>query len=141
MRKLSSLLAAALCALASSSAAAQSEVTAVDGATVVPVDGSLYTVSNGQFRIQADQTVNITDENVIFKFTVDDNDRMWCYANGGYHQCANGGRMDFKSGRPGFNPRLDPAPFESMAECYIDVVALIEVKGAPTSATFRLSCY
>lgn len=127
-------------------AASQSSVaTAAPGATVVPNDGSLYSVTSGQFKIEEGQVIDITDENITFSFDFDrDNDRFYCYINGGYLNCKASLRIDLKAGRVVAGAGLrgfDSAPFKNTDRCHIDVVSFAVVRGAPVSGVFRLDCF
>lgn len=136
-----------LCLALVSGAAAQ--LTPTPGATVVPLDGSqLYRIEEGLFQIQQNQTVDITDRSILFTIGYDKRrDQTLCMVNGNSNPCVTGARIGFQSGVVAsgggtyYTKGIKAKDFEDKEQCFIDVVSIKKVKGAPIIGTFRLSCF
>jgi hypothetical protein len=90
------------------------------------VEAKLFRVDEGIFELKHGRMIDITDKKVLFQFTGGDGpERIYMKVNGGSTGMSVGGRFSFKN----FG-----------ADCFMDLIDLVQPKGAPETATFRLVC-
>ena len=104
------------------------------------VRAKLYRVDEGVFELHPGKSIDLTDRQVLLSFVSKLQDylladgRFRLLLNGGSLTVAVGQRIDLK--RFGSTRKI----FEDKDECFVDVVDFVVPKGAPATATFRLSC-
>lgn len=135
----------ALLAVSVGSAAAgqTAKISKTTGATVIPVDPStLYRVDEGVFQLREGQSVDLTDKRLMFTFGIqkcrDGKPCAWCRFRWRAFDCQASDHFDFKSGRQyHYQTRK---MFAETSECFLDIVSITIVRGAPATGVFRLFC-
>jgi len=98
----------------------------------------LMRVDDGVFQLRQGQTIDLTDRKALLTFRTDqrrdlaERKLLNISISGRNFSADIGKRFDLKG-------VLDKT-FDDKDECFLDVVDLVAPKGAPPTATFRLSC-
>lgn len=100
----------------------------------------LYRVDEGVFELRVGKSMDLTNRQVLLSIPVQQDDRM--FAQGRFAIGLSGLRLTVVVGQ-----RLDlkryPNTKKALSdkdECFLDVLDFVAPKGAPGTATFRLSC-
>jgi hypothetical protein len=100
----------------------------------------LYRVQEGVFDLRGGKSMDLTDRRVLLTLpAIQDSHlmeqgRFWISLNGQRSIVTVGARVDLKR-----QPQTRKT-FDDKDECYLDVIDYVAPKGAPATATFRLSC-
>lgn len=115
--------------------------TAVLAQATLPVPGAgLKRVDDGVFELRQGASVDLTKHAILLTVKADQPERtvergqFYVLIAGQQQQVAAGKRIDLKRMR-GIEKEL-----KSKDQCFLDVVSFVAPKGAPATATFRLSC-
>lgn len=114
--------------------------TALAQATLPAPGAGLKRVDDGVFELRQGTSVDLTKHAILLTVKADQPERtvergqFYVLIAGQQQQVAAGKRIDLKRMR-GIDKEL-----KSKDQCFLDVVSFVAPKGAPATATFRLSC-
>lgn len=136
------IMSALLMVAATPDPAAAQKISVAPRAIAIPYDPpNLYRVEDGVFEIREKQAVDLTDKSVLFNFIVDQRDGgVTCSVNGDRSRCRVGDRIDFLNHRALRTRKSEDHIFAGRSRCFLDVVRVTTLKGAPTTGVFRLFC-
>ena len=109
------------------------------GAVPVP-PAEFYRIDEGVFALRPGMSVDLTDRKILLTMRQDwqsgrqDTTHFQYNLNGRRSRAQAGDRIDLKSNRATRDAVADKG------SCFVDVVAFVAPRGAPPTATFRLSC-
>jgi len=134
-------LASGLMATTFAAAPAQAQGVRVQSAdAVLAPAAAFYRVEDGVFALRPGMSVDLTDRKILFAMRADwayssrEPNRFYVMLNGKREVVRAGSRIDLK------NERATAASVQDKESCFIDVVSFVAPKGAPPTATFRVSC-
>lgn len=106
-----------------------------------PAPGAgLARIDDGVFELRQGNSVDLTKHAILLTVRPDQSDRLierglfYVMIAGQQQQLSAGKRVDLK------RMRALERELKSTAQCFLDVVSFVAPKGAPATATFRLSC-
>ncbi len=92
-------------------------------------------VTDGTFALRVTESVDLTNSNVLLSFREVGQDWAGKY----YNLHINGNEENARVGDR-FNLKKYSSRLEGRSECWLDLYRLVEAKGAPVTASFRLDC-
>ena len=114
--------------------------TALAQATLPAPGAGLKRIDDGVFELRQGTSVDLTRHAILLTVKADqparsvERGQFYVLIAGQQQQVAAGKRVDLKRMR-GIDKEL-----KSRDQCFLDVVSFVAPKGAPATATFRLSC-
>ncbi len=121
-------------------AQAQEQVKVRSADAVLVPAAEFYRIDDGVFALRPGMSVDLTDRKILLTFRADwqyssrDTSRFYIVLNGDREAVRAGTRIDLKRDNETRSAVADKG------SCFLDVVNFRAPKGAPPTATFRLSC-